>query len=513
MADPISFDELGMEVVADLAEGRAKPAPGTPFKIALLGDFSGRASRGLLDPSAAGKRPTQVDRDTIDELIKKLRVEVHLSLEEEGESLVIRFAELDDFHPDRLYQRLDIFQPLRKLRKALRDPKTFDAAAEIARSMFAPQATPKPDAQQKSPPPQKQQGGSLLDQVIAETTGQPVEQQPLSAEKNELSSFLGQIVGPHLVKELSGQEELTYAVDQAVSEVMRAILHHPEFQELEATWRSVDFLIRRLNTGEDLSIHLFDISRDEFKQDLSSSNDPRKTALYRSFVEHATEQFGGTPFAALIGLYEFGPAVPDIALLGRMATIAGLAGAPFITGARDSFLGTPSLAATPDPSSWQKLPDEEAMLWRALRHSPQACWLGLCLPRFLLRLPFGEKTDPTETFDFEEFPGLPQHQSYLWANSAIACALLLGKSYTAEGWEMRAALQQDMENLPLHIYTDKGETDITPCAEVVFTERAASHIMELGFMPLLSFINQDRARLGRFQSVSAGSSRLDGRWS
>lgn len=511
MVDPISFDELGMEIVTDLEKGREEPVAGMPFKIALLGDFSGRAGRGLHDPSASARRPLAVDRDTIDELIARLKVEVHLSLETAGKSLAITFAELDDFHPDRLFQRLAVFQPLRKLRTALCDPKTFQEAAAIAGSMFAAPAGEKPVAEKKTPPPQGPQSGSLLDQVIAETTGQPVDPLPAAAGKDELAGFVRAIVAPHLVPELSGQAELINAVDQAVAELMRAILHHPQFQEIEAAWRAVDFLVRRVDTGEELSIHLVDLTREEFQHDLSAA-DRRGTGLYRSFVEQATEQFGGAPWSALIGLYEFSPTIIDIALLGRMATLAGLAGAPFITAARDSFLGTDSLAASPDPSSWRELPDEETALWRKLRSSPQASWLGLCLPRFLLRLPFGEKTEPTESFAFEEFPGPPVPHDYLWGNPAVACAMLLGRSHGGNGRQMRATLAQDVENLPLHIYTDRGETCVTPCAEVLLTERAASRIMEKGFMPLLSFAGQDRARLGRFQSISSTAPRLDGRW-
>ena len=147
-----------------------------------------------------------------------------------------------------------------------------------------------------------------------------------------------------------------------------------------------------------------------------------------------------------------------------------------------------------------------------MRKMPEASYLGLALPRFILRLPYGEDTDPIDRFDFEEMPDASIHSFYLWGNPSVACALLLGQSFSHSGWDLKPGIVLDIEGLPLHVYKEAGESMIKACAEVVFTEQAAEKIIEKGIMPLLSFKNQDRVRLARFQSIADPPTGLNGRW-
>ncbi|MFZ5764393.1 MAG: type VI secretion system contractile sheath domain-containing protein [Thermodesulfobacteriota bacterium] len=511
MSDPISFEEPGIRLVIDAEDERGQENRTTPFRLLVLGDFSGRASRGLCAPVTI--RPRRVDRDNLDELLETMAVEIRLSLEND-EALAIPLTKLDDLHPDRLFHRLDIFASLRKLRRALRDPAAFAQAAPIARSLFATAAPPPQEPHKPVGRPPSPGSGNLLDQIIAETTGEPLAAAPPATPTadNDLAAFVGSIVAPHLQPKLSGQDELIAALDRSVGDLMRAVLHHPQWQEIEAAWRAVDLLVRRLPTGEELAVFLLDVSREEVLRDLAAP-DPRRSILYRLCVEQAGEQFGTMPWAALIGLFSFAPTTEDITLLHSLGRLAAQAGTPFIAAAHDTFLGTARLSGAPHPSTWQQLPEEIAAAWQALRRSPEASWLGLVLPRLLLRLPYGEQTNPIDSFAFEECDGAPEHDDYLWGNPALACGLLLGVSFAEHGWMMRSAMQQELDSLPLHIYTHSGETRTTPCAEVLLTEKTATRIMEMGFMPLLSFAGQDRVRLGRFQSVSSLSPRLAGRWS
>jgi len=155
---------------------------------------------------------------------------------------------------------------------------------------------------------------------------------------------------------------------------------------------------------------------------------------------------------------------------------------------------------------------ESSAAWQVLRQLSEAAYLGLVLPRFLLRLPYGKDTDPLDALDFEEMPSRCGHEDYLWGNACFACALLLGKAYSLEGWRFTPGNTLDVDNLPLHIIKDKGESRIKPCAETLLSERAAERILETGIMPLLSFVNQDHARLVRFQAVVEPMTRLAGRW-
>ena len=135
------------------------------------------------------------------------------------------------------------------------------------------------------------------------------------------------------------------------------------------------------------------------------------------------------------------------------------------------------------------------------------------MPRYLARLPYGAKTDPTEAFDFEEFVEISEHRNYLWANPSFVCALLLGQTYRRYGWEMSKGFQLSISDLPTHIYSEDGETKTKPCAEILMTEPICQKLLDEGIIPLISFKNTDRVQLGRFQSVALPPTALGARWS
>jgi type VI secretion system protein ImpC len=150
--------------------------------------------------------------------------------------------------------------------------------------------------------------------------------------------------------------------------------------------------------------------------------------------------------------------------------------------------------------------------WAALRRLPEAAFIGLALPGFLLRLPYGAATEVIDTFAFEEMADLPVHAAYLWGNSAFACVCLLGQAFSRRGWRLRAGEVLDLEGLPLHGYKELGKTRNTPCAEVLMTVHEAEHLLEQGLMPLLSFKDQDRIRLAQWQAIADPLTSLAGPW-
>jgi type VI secretion system protein ImpC len=311
----------------------------------------------------------------------------------------------------------------------------------------------------------------------------------------------------------SHQAQLLALVDGVMSQHMRAILHNPAFQAAEAAWRGLFFLIRRLETGADLQLYLLDISRAELANDLGAAEDLRATATYRKLVEQSVGTLGGQPWGILIGDYTFGPSRQDVELLGRLAKVASQAGAPFLAAASPLVVGCESFAETPDPHDWQeRTTPEEDEAWETLRRLPEAAYLGLALPRFLLRLPYGKETDPVEQFDFEEMPAAPGHEQYLWGNPAIGCAYLLAGAFSQYGWGFRPGAVLEIDGLPLHVSNDAGESRTQPCAEAWLTNRAAETILAKGPMPWLSVKGRDAVRLARFQSLASPGNPLAGRW-
>jgi type VI secretion system protein ImpC len=510
---PKPFDFGGVNLSAGEDSSGAHPEPETPFCIAILGDFSGRANRGIADTKSISKRRAWlVDRDNFDEVLSRSGAEIHLPMDESG-ALHLRFSELDDFHPDRIFERLEVFGKLRDLRSRVQDSSTFPKVAEelglrsrdAASQPAKPAPVPAPSAVQLA-------SGSLLDEMVAQTEARGVTNLPRRST-DEVHDFAQRVVAQHLVSTPDPrQPEIVAVIDRAIGSLMRAILHNPDFQALEAAWRATFLLVRQLETGSQLKLYLVDISKQELGADLSSAADLRQTGLYRLLVEQAVETPGAEPWSIILGNYTFGSASDDVQLLARIAKIASRARAQFLAAASPRVLGCSSLAATPHPREW-KAPDPElTRAWAEFRHLREANSVGLALPRFLLRLPYGKKTSPIESFEFEECSDTPVHEEYLWGNPGFAVTLLLAQSFSEAGWEMRPGTAMEIDQLPLHIGLQAGESQAKPCSEVLLTEDAVDRMLDEGLMPLVSFKDRDRVRLARFQSIADPSRGLAGRW-
>ncbi len=479
---PSSFGSIELDVQAGRQRLTDPPEPDTPFRIAVLGDFSARENRGILDSRLAARKVYRIDRDNFDDVVARIRPEVCLP-----EAGTIRFGELEDFHPDRLYARLPVFRMIERAPAPQREPEPERPAPAKA-----------------APPPTR----VSLDELLDATGEKPASRRPA----DDLSRLVNEIVAPHLVpKPDPEQAEARAATEAAASEEMRAILHHPAFQALEAAWQSVFFLIRRLETGAQLQVHLIDVSKAELAADLLPAEDLRHTGMWRLMVESTVGTPGAQPWSLLAGDYTFDSSLDDVDLLARLAMLARAAGAPLISGAGAQILGATSIAGQPRPELWRPDP-QRAGYWARLREMPEAPWLGLALPRFLLRLPYGERSNAIESFAFEEFAGAPEHEEYLWGNAAFACVCLMGQAFTRAGWSMRPGMFCEIADLPAHVYHEEGEPVLKPCAEVLMTEYAAGDIMERGLMTLASLKGADAVRLVRFQSIADPPAALAGRW-
>lgn len=500
MSKPISFGKLDFNMVSSLDDTNGVLDPDMPFRILVLGDFSGRANKALFEPKTATseRRLLQVDRDNLDEVMAKLGVEIRLPLfGDEEPPISLQLRELDDFHPDRLFEKLDLFRAICDKRKIVADP-SFLTNARGKMSIPAPS----PDKGSEDVTLQRvvsQSTGSLLDQVIGETEGEE-SQKESGSRPSEWDSFLSSVVQPHSVRDTGNERtRLLAELDETTGELMRAILHYPDFQAIEAAWRGVDFLVSRLETGEDLKLYLLDISKAELAEDLRS-DDLSSSEIYRVLVEQARLSPDADPWGIVTGNFFFDSGIDDLETLGRMAQIAAAGRVSIISAADAALLGS-------ERGNWSR--DNNA--WNILRKLPEAAYLGLSLPGFLLRLPYGQHTDPTELFDFDEMP-LPVYDQYLWGNPAFACTALIGEAFSASGWEFRPGMVQDIDNLPLHIYKTEGESRVTPCTGTLLTEDAVEAIIDMGLMPLISFKARDMIRLARFQSIADPPSPLTVIW-
>jgi len=521
MATGHSSGELHLDVTAGRMQPQVTPQPQTPFRIAILGDFSGRANRGLSErrDALATRRPFLIDRDNVDSVLAKIAPQLELVPGgENGFCVSLRFADLDDFHPDRLFEHVQIFQKLWETRQRLNDPATLArTASELA--LVAKQPSPPIGPQAPGQPIlpadiQRVVSGSLLNEMIEATEGRGAEEFP-APRADEWTTLLNKIVAPHLVPKVDPrQAELVALIDKATSAQMAALLHAPDFQALEAAWRAMFFLVRNIETSPQLKLFLIDVSKQELAEDAVACGDLSSSGIYKLLVEKTVGTPGSEPWAVIAGNFSFGPTLEDAELLGRIAKVAAGAGAPFIAGASPRLLGCDSVLDLPDSRQWKAAASADAAAsWQSLRSSPEARYVGLALPRFLLRLPYGKDTEATELFQFEEIPDPAAHENYLWGNPAFACALLLAQSFAEQGWGLRPGKISELSELPLYIHTVEGEPRTLPCAEVLLTQTTAEKMMERGFMPLASLNDQPTVRLVRFQAIADPLSSLIGRWS
>lgn len=502
MPKRFSYSEVGLDVSPGRAAVAEPPEAEQPFLIALLGDFSGRANRGVVDKRLSQRRAHEVDRDNFGQVLERMAPALQL------EAGNVRIRELDDFHPDRLFASLELFQGLRWTRSELLDPETFQRAADALRAPAPP--PPIPAAPERMAPRSLDE---LLEESIQQTQARTEQPATPPRLRDQWSQLIHDIVAPHLVPGAPPEQaKLVAEVDAAITGQMRRVLHQPDFQELEAAWRGVWFLVRRLETGASLRLYLIDVSKAELAADLAAWEEPRRSETWKLLVEQSVGTPGAPVWSLLSGNYTFEATREDLALAGRLAAIARQAGAPLLAGVSPRILGCPSLAVTPDPDDWRGLDTETSAAWEALRRQPEAAWLGLLLPRFLLRLPYGRETDPVELFAFEEMPVPPVHEHYLWGNPVFGAVCLLAQAFSQSGWSFRPGQVHELDGLPAHIWMEGGEPVLKPCAEVLLSERAAEEILDRGPMPLVSVRGRDAARIVRFQSVARPAARLAGRW-
>jgi type VI secretion system protein ImpC len=514
MSMQLSSDKIGFELSTLTSFAPAKVRDKTPFRVAILADFSGRDNRGLSEVSLslASNRLIPVDVDNIEELPTKLGTEIHIPIgSEDGPRIAIRFCELDDFHPDRIFDRLEVFQKLKAARKRLQDPATFAEAASQVRSWVAGE----PDSGE-SKTAEAQSSTAESKESDSDTIQRLLGKRPKAAAKQvvDLETLIHEVVKPYIVPAPHPQQaELIAQVDQAISGQMRALLHHPDFKGLESAWRTLRFLVNQVETDESLKLYVGDISKAELAADLASAERLKSTGTYRLLIEQSVGMQGAEPWALLVGCYTFDKTKEDVNLLQRLGKVAQAAGAPFLAAASSHFAGCESIALTPDPDNWRWQTDPLAeQQWQELRNSPEAASIGLILPRLLLRLPYGKDTEPIDRFDFEELSCGADHEQYLWGNPAIICACLLAEAFRRSGWSLTGELQQELTGLPMHVYKSDGETHVTPCAETFLTERAMEDLIGKGLIPLLSIKGQDAVRIARFQSIAEPNAPLAGRW-
>ena len=297
-------------------------------------------------------------------------------------------------------------------------------------------------------------------------------------------------------------------IDHTLTEQINVILHHEKFQQLEGAWRGLQYLVSNTESDEMLKIRVLNISKKDLGRTLKKYKGVAwdQSPLFKRLYEEEYGQLGGEPYGCLVGDYHFDHTPPDVELLGQVAQIAAAAHAPFIAGAGPSLMGMDSWQQLANPRDLAKIfsaPDYAA--WRSLRDSEDAKYIGLAMPRFLARLPYGVRTSPVEEFDFEEQTGSGDHSKYTWANSAYAMAVNVNRSFKDYGWCTRIRGVESggaVDGLPVHTFpSDDGGVDMKCPTEIAISDRREAELANCGLMPLIHRKNTDVAAFIGAQSL------------
>ncbi len=383
----------------DVAPRRSKivASADEPARYLVLGDFGGRVAE-----------PLAVDRDNLNNIMSILQVSAG----------GMRIRDLDDFHPDRLYQRFDMAS------HTAPEPEPEPGPA-----------SPKPDIETLLRPT------SLLEQI--------------AGESDPFDEYVKELGRAH-----AAPPKKSVDPSAALTERMNLMLHHPRFQALESAWRGLDFAIRQMDDAA-ARLHIVQFSQEDLAAELASDN-LRATRLYT--LLHSRR------WTAAIALHSFDEA--QLELLVRVALVAADAHVPYLA------QGSPAISS------------------ELFRDIPEASYVGLALPRLLLRLPYGSHSSPIDSFAYEEMSGAPVHQHYLWGNAALACLTILARA---------DADDLNIDHLPAHTYKKDSEWIMTPCGEFFMTETQVLALIDRGLMPLVSYKDRPLVRLAGFRSVTGKS--------
>ncbi|HJV82742.1 type VI secretion system contractile sheath large subunit [Noviherbaspirillum sp.] len=356
---------------------------------------------------------------------------------------------------------------------------------------------------------EEQSASSLLDRVVSESRVARSD-----TERARARDLIGELVGQVLEGTVVISSNLAATLDARIAELdslisdqLSEILHAPEFQKLESTWRGLHFLCKHTSTGETLKIKMLNANKKDLVRDFSNAIDFDQSALFKKVYEEEFGTFGGAPFGALIGDYEINRQPEDMYFIEQMSHVAAASHAPFISAASPELLGLESFADLGRPRDMAKIFDTlEYAKWKSFRESEDSRYVGLTIPRFLGRMPYHPKEGTVvEGFNFVEDVDGTNHSKYLWINTAYAFAARLTSAFEHYGW--CAAIRGVeggglVEDLPTHTFkTDDGEIALKCPTEIAITDRREKELSDLGFIPLVHCKNTDYAAFFGAQSV------------
>ncbi|MCC7174054.1 MAG: type VI secretion system contractile sheath large subunit [Bryobacterales bacterium] len=367
-------------------------------------------------------------------------------------------------------------------------------------------SNPQKAAKGPAPAEQKVELG-LLDQIVEEGRfGREVAARERG--KDLVKEFVAQVLQGEMAISRDAEAMINARIaqiDHLLSIQLNEVLHHPQFQKLEGTWRGLKYLLDNSETSSMLKIRVLNVTKKELLRDLQRAPEFDQSALFKKVYEEEYGIFGGEPLAALVGDFEFGRGPEDMELLEKVSQVAAAAHAPFLSAASPELLNLDSFANLGAPRDLGKIFDStEYAKWKSFRQSDDSRYVALTLPHILMRLPYGKDTRPIDGFNYEEAVDGTDHSKYLWGNAAYALAARLTSAFADFGW--CAAIRGVeggglVEGLPTHTFrTDEGDVALKCPTEVAITDRREKELADQGFVPLVHCKGTDYAAFFSVQS-------------
>jgi len=351
--------------------------------------------------------------------------------------------------------------------------------------------------------------GSLLDQILTEGRLARDEFQKEQA-KDMIAEFVGQVMAGQLT--MSKNMDLAInsriaEIDRLLSAQLNEVLHHEDFQKLEGSWRGLHHLVKNTLTGPQLKIRVMSVTKKELLKDFERALEFDQSATFKKVYEEEYGTFGGAPYGALIGDFEFGNHPQDLALLESLSQVAAAAHAPFMSAAAPGLFGWDTFSEMTEVRDISKIFDRtEYAKWRSFRDSEDSRYVGLTMPHTLMREPYGAATRPIETFNFEEDVDGKDHKKYLWGNAAYSLGVRMTEAFSMHGWCVAIRGVEGgglVDGLPTHTFqTDEGEVAMKCPTEVAITDRREKEFADNGFIPLVHCKGTDYAAFFAVQSAN-----------
>src|SRR6516225_10524889 len=343
------------------------------------------------------------------------------------------------------------------------------------------------------------QEASLLDQILDRT--KPLDDKEREKNKDFVGQFLRQVVQPGQVVSKDVETNVKYwiaEIDKKLTTQLNEVMHHPDFQKLEGTWRGLHYLVHQSETGDYLKIRILNVTRRELFKDLEKAVEFDQSSLFKKIYEEEYGQLGGKPYGMLVGDYQFGRSAEDISLLTMVSHVAAMAHAPFVSSASPKMFNMDRFDEMPKPRDLAKIFDSvEFAAWKSFRESEDSRYTALTLPRVLSRLPYGANYKRVNEFNFEEDVDGKVHDKYPWMTSAWAYAARITDAVAKWGWMARTRGVEGggkVEGLPVHHFpTDDGDVAMKCPTEIAISDRREFELSNLGFLPLLHAKDTDNA--------------------